>query len=510
MSANPGSNSFHVPTLVHQFDRAVSRNRNAIAVECGPTQATYAELDAASRRLAHHLRTSAQVRPGDFVAICLEPGVDMVVAVLAILRCRAAYVPLDGQNPMERNRLILSDCRPRVLLGTADGTDLSIPTIPADAMGDLAWSGAAADDADDSADDGAGGPADVCYVIYTSGTTGQPKGVPITHANVLALFSATERLFDFSPDDAWLLYHSIAFDFSVWELWGALLTGARVVVVDRWMKLDPEACVALVVDRRVTVLSQTPTAFGVTARALLEKDADTALRYVVFGGERLTMAALRPWAQRHGLDRPALVNMYGLTEVTVHTTFHRVTQRAIGHPLPGLVARVVDASGRDSDHGELMVAGPQVASGYLHKPDLTAERFGPDPLGELDATFYRTGDLVKRRADGFVYIGRSDRQVKIRGHRIELGEIEAAISAIEGVAEASVLSLDRSDQPTLECAYTTHSGRPLPLRALRSAVRARLPQYMLPARFHWLAVMPLTVNGKTDVQSLKNEMELAR
>jgi acyl-CoA synthetase (AMP-forming)/AMP-acid ligase II len=250
----------------------------------------------------------------------------------------------------------------------------------------------------------------------------------------------------------------------------------------------------------------------------LDRGADRiALRYVVFGGERLSMAVLRPWVERRGLDEPALVNMYGLTEATVHTTYHRVTaddlagdESVIGRPLPGFVARVVDDSDRGSLRGELLVAGPQVAAGYLNRPELTADRFRADPTGESDRTFYRTGDLVEVRGDDLVYLGRADRQIKVRGHRIELGEIEAAVSAVDDVAEACVVLARHRDGPALVCAYTTHSGRPLRSRALRLAVRNRVPQYMLPASFQWFASMPLTVNGKTDVQILKSEMELTR
>ncbi|MGW7362017.1 amino acid adenylation domain-containing protein [Streptomyces sp. NPDC054841] len=502
-------------TLVERFDEVAAAYPESIAVVSGANRTTYAELAAASRRLAARLADSAGVRAGDRVALCLESSTEAIACLIAVLRCGASYVPLDAQNPAERNRLILDDCRPRAVIGDARVGTPGVHTVTADDVTRIA------EDADAPQFDAATGrPGDDCYVIYTSGTTGRPKGVPITHRNVQALFEAADGLFTFGPDDTWLLYHSIAFDFSVWELWGPLLYGGTLVVLDRWTKLSPEACASIVLEQGVTVLNQTPTAFSVLSRALMDQlpeGAGLPLRYVVFGGERLSMPALRRWRDRFGLDSPRLINMYGLTEATVHTTYHPLTEAdlageesVIGRPLPGFVARVVDETGRATERGQLVVAGPQVAAGYLDRPRTTAERFGPDPLGLLDdALFYRTGDLVEDTGDGrLVYLGRADRQVKIRGHRIELGEVEAAVSAVPDVTEAAVVVLGTSDRPVLACGYTTRSGRPLELRTLRTELRSRVPQYMLPGRFEWFEQLPLTVNGKTDTQMIAKEMDL--
>ncbi|MGW0873050.1 amino acid adenylation domain-containing protein [Streptomyces sp. NPDC002740] len=500
-------------TLVEAFDEMAATRPDATAIEFNGDRASYAELAAASRRVAALLKERAGVRPGDLVAFCLEPSVEMVVTVLSILRCGAAYVPLDVQNPPVRNRLILDDSSPRAVVGDVVDGPAGVCAITGDEVRQAAW--------DTGAQEWPGARPDpdaYCYVIYTSGTTGRPKGVPITHRNVLALFGAAAELFDFGADDVWLLYHSIAFDFSVWELWGPLLHGGRLVIVDRWTKLSPEACAELLLDRGVTVLNQTPTAFSVTSRVLMEKVPDGAgvpLRYVVFGGERLSMPALRTWADRFGLDRPQLINMYGLTEATVHTTYHRLTagdllldDSVIGRPLPGFTARIVDETGRSAERGQLVVSGPQVAAGYLDRPETTAERFGPDPLGLVDtAHFYRTGDLVESRNGRLVYLGRADRQVKIRGHRIELGEVEAAVAAVPDITEASAVVVGGAENPVLACGYTTRSGQQVELRVLRAELRRRVPQYMLPTRFQWFEQLPLTVNGKTDSQSVAKEME---
>lgn len=539
-------------TLLERVDDVSALEPGRVAVQFQDTEISYGRLTAASHRVAARLK-AVGVRPGDLVAVRLDPSVELVAALLGILRCGAGYVPLDAQNPPGRTQLILADCRPRALIGDPQDGPEDCPedgpkqgleqgsqgprVVPTEAVsralaglpdaGDAPAGSASEESAsDESASDDRATPADpdaVCYVIYTSGTSGQPKGVPVSHRNVLALFEATGLLFTFRADDAWLMYHSVAFDFSVWELWGALLHGARLVVLDRWTKLSPDACAEEILARGVTVLSQTPTAFGMLSRALLrqvhERGARPRLRYVVFGGERLSMSTLLPWVERFGVDHPELVNMYGLTEATVHTTYHRITtadlsgeESVIGRPLPGFQFRVVPEDRR----GELMVAGPQVTAGYLNRPQLTAERFGSDPIGELPETaFYRTGDLVELRAGRLSYLGRADRQVKLRGHRVELGEVEAALAAVPDVAEAVVLLLDGgsggpggSGAPVLACGYTTHSGHPVPPRTFRVELRARVPQYMLPARFHWVEQMPLTVNGKTDPHALRKEMEL--
>ncbi len=509
-------------TLPAGFEDVAARFPASPAVEFGAERLTYAELAAAARRVAAHLHLTWGIGPGDRVALCVEPSIDTVVCILAIVSCGAAYVPLDVAGPARRNRLIIEDCAPNLLIGGIGGTDGAdagdtarpVPVLSAGVIRDIRGQRTEPPPLEAGA-----GPDDICYIIYTSGTTGSPKGVPVSHRNVGALIAATAGLFEFRDDDVWMLYHSVAFDFSVWELWGALLTGACLVVVDRWAKLSPALCADIVVSRGVTVLNQTPTAFAVLAGAILNRCAESgrlALRYVVFGGERLAVAALRPWADRFGLDAPELINMYGLTEATVHATFHRVTPAdltgagsPIGRPLPGFVARVIDERGQPAGRGELMVAGPQVAAGYLNRPELTARRFGPDPLGLLAATFYRTGDLVDVRGGELTYAGRSDQQVKIRGHRVELGEVAAAVLAVPGVSEACVVLLD-ADEPLLGCGYTTRDGSALTLRELRGELRTRIPQYMLPSRFRLFDRLPLTVNGKVDTAAVRSEMEARR
>src|SRR6185369_13881550 len=301
------------------------------------------------------------------------------------------------------------------------------------------------------------------YVIYTSGSTGTPKGVVVTHANVVRLFSATREWFNFDANDVWTLFHSYAFDFSVWELWGALLYGGRLVIVPYLVSREPEAFYQLLSKEGVTVLNQTPSAFrqlmqaeqsGARNRA---ESASLALRLVIFGGEALELQSLAPWFERHGDEQPLLVNMYGITETTVHVTYRPIRKidletaggSVIGERIPDLQTYVLDERQQPVPigvAGELYVGGGGLARGYLQRPGLTAERFVPHPWGEAGARLYRTGDRGRYLANGELeYLGRVDRQVKVRGFRIELGEIEAALAEHEAVQEAVVV--EREDTP---------------------------------------------------------------
>ncbi|HLM66012.1 MAG TPA: amino acid adenylation domain-containing protein, partial [Longimicrobium sp.] len=352
-------------------------------------------------------------------------------------------------------------------------------------------------------------PESLAYVIYTSGSTGTPKGALIEHRNVARLFSATDHWFGFDHTDVWTLFHSSAFDFSVWEIWGALLYGARLVVVPYLTSRDPDAFHALVQREGVTVLNQTPSAFRQFMRTDEERGGALALRNVIFGGEALEPVSLREWVDRRGIDQPRLVNMYGITETTVHVTYRPLSREdvfegggsPIGVRIPDLQLYVCDPNLRPLPigvPGELYVGGAGVARGYLNRPELTAQRFVRNPFG--NGTLYRTGDRVRWLADGTLdYLGRLDEQVKIRGFRIELGEIESALLDHAGVREAAVIV--RADVPGDKriVAYLVGDADAEPLRA---HLRTRLPEYMVPAAFVPMDALPLTPNGKLDRKAL--------
>jgi amino acid adenylation domain-containing protein len=505
-------------TLVGLLHDAAARFAPNIAVSQDHESISYEDLNEWSTALAVLLRSRGLGR-GDRIALCLPAGIDAVAAIVGILKSGAAYVPLDSRNPPAWNAFILADSNAAALLG--DVQDLEIPDICVIGREDLARTR-------DQTDSLPGvitavSPPDTAYVIYTSGTSGQPKGVEVTHRNVIALLSGAWDLFSFTSSDRWALFHSTAFDFSVWEMWGAIVSGAELAVLSYWTVRTPDAYLRVVRDRGVTVLNQTPTAFaGFSAAALRLGYELPALRYVIFGGEKVNLAALRAWADRFGLEKPNLINMYGITETTVHATFHRLTledlagtESVIGRPLPGFTARILTADHRDAEPGEigeLLLAGPQVTSGYLNKPELTAERFVHLP-GHEGTQYYRSGDLVSRRNTGdLVYHGRSDHQVKLRGHRIEIAEIEAAVRSHPGVADAVAWVKEfQDDDARLICAYTCDAVLSRPdTRSLREHVKTLLPGYMRPAHYVFLQEMPRTVNGKIDIDAAARHFEERR
>ncbi|MCL6669243.1 non-ribosomal peptide synthetase [Streptomyces panaciradicis] len=507
-------------TLTQLFEEQADAHPERTAVTCGEVRLTYAGLNAEANRLAR-LLTERGAGPGRVVALALERGARLLPALLAVLKTGAAYLPLDPGHPAERLRLVVEDTGPVALVTERAHAHLgaaSVPTVLLDdpqVMANLA--ARPAENLTDADRHGPTSPADIAYIIHTSGSTGRPKGVPVPHANVVRLFAAAAEHFTFGADDVWTLFHSYAFDFSVWEMWGALLHGGRLVVVPYAVSRSPRDFLELLHGEHVTVLNQTPSAFEQLIDADLERGGDSgALRYVVFGGEALRPARLRPWADRHGLDRPQLVNMYGITETTVHVTHHRLTRAdlddprrgsVIGRPLADLRVHLLDAEGRPvppGASGEMYVSGAGVAAGYLHRPELTAERFLDDPFAPPGTRMYRSGDLARRRPDGTLdYLGRADAQVQIRGFRVEPGEIEAVLAVHPRVARAAVVVRRADNGAQHLVAYVLTAGNtPLDPAELRAHAAARLPEHMVPAACVTVDALPLTANGKLDVQAL--------
>ncbi|MBV2156409.1 non-ribosomal peptide synthetase [Kitasatospora sp. SUK 42] len=503
-------------TLPELFEAAAAANPRSIAVSCGDDRLDYTELAARADRLARLLAASG-IGPGTIVALALPRSVELVVALLAVAKSGAAYLPLDPDYPADRLAYMLADAAPAALL-----TDrATAPRLPEHDVPQLLVDGP----------ESAAFPAvplgqhertrplraeDTAYVIYTSGSTGRPKGVPVTHHNVARLFSATDHWFGFGAQDVWTLFHSYAFDFSVWELWGALLYGGRLVVVPHLVSRDPAAFLDLLARERVTVLNQTPSAFHQLSAADRERPGtELALRYVVFGGEALEPARLDDWYARHPDDAPTLVNMYGITETTVHVS-HIALDRAsaaattgstIGVNIPDLRVYVLDQHLQPVPPGvtgEMYVAGAGLAHGYLGRPELTATRFVADPYAELfgehGTRMYRSGDLARRRADGVLeYFGRADQQVKLRGFRIELGEIEAVLAAHPAVADAAVVVREDVPGDRRLVGYAVTSAGP---EELRAHAAAELPAHMVPSAVVPLDRLPLTANGKLDRRAL--------
>jgi len=436
-----------------QFEVQAERVPEAIALVLGEERLTYAELNQRANRLAHLLKSHG-VGPEVLVGICLERSVEMVVGILAILKAGGAYLPLDPGYPGERLVYLIKDSGTPLLITQrpllAEFETEGVTQLFLDEL-DEVLSGLSQENIPCEC-----APEHLAYVIYTSGSTGNPKGVQVEHGNLSRLFSATDPWYHFKADDVWTLFHSFAFDFSVWELWGALIHGGRLVLVPYLVSRSPADFYDLLVREGVTVLNQTPSAF----RQLMQEEesreefGELALRYVIFGGEALEVASLRPWFERHGDSEPQLVNMYGITETTVHVTYRPLTAEdvvrgsVIGVPISDLELYLLDQYRQPVPvgvAGELYVGGAGVARGYLKRPELTSERFLENPFtgkGRL----YRTGDLARRLDDGELeYLGRADHQVKIRGFRIEPGEIEAAVLCYPGVREAVVLPWEYQD-----------------------------------------------------------------
>ncbi|PZH16174.1 non-ribosomal peptide synthetase [Streptomyces sp. NTH33] len=511
--ALPGGPASSERSLHEWFEEVVRDAPDVVAVRCEDRSLSYAELNARANRLARYLRALG-VGHESLVALCLPRSEWLVVCALAVVKAGGAYVPLDPSAPAERLGHVLEDSAPRVLLvdgAVPEGLDAGGATV-VDVRGRWEWL-----PADDLPPVSGAGPADLAYVIYTSGSTGQPKGVMVEHRNVTRLFTTTRDRFGFGPRDVWTLFHSFAFDFTVWEMWGALLHGGRLVVVPEEVARSPRDFYTLLCEEQVTVLNQTPSSFTQLIAAQGEDCAPHRLRTVVFGGEALDTSALRPWFARPVNEATRLVNMYGITETTVHVTHRAVTEadtgRAvspIGAPLSDLSVYVLDPHGNlvpTGVVGEMYVGGAGVARGYLNRPELTAQRFLDDPFrGAPGARMYRTGDLGRRLPDGSLeYHGRNDDQVKIRGYRIELGEISARLNARPEVRSCAVLV--REDQPGNRqlVAYVVPAAdrAESELRTeLDEFVRRVLPEYMLPGAYVFLPGLPLTTNGKLDRAAL--------
>ncbi|WP_068185777.1 non-ribosomal peptide synthetase [Mycobacterium sp. UM_CSW] len=495
-----------IPVL---FGAQVARTPEAVAISAGDRSWTYREVKQAANRLAH-LLAGQGVGPGQRVALLLPRSADAVVAMLAVLKTGAAYVPIDPTVPAARMGFVLDDAAPIAVITNAgladrlDGRDVLVIDINDPAI-----------DREPSTPMPAPAPDDVAYLIYTSGTTGTPKGVAIPHRNVTRLLETLDVDLELAGQ-VWSQCHSLAFDFSVWEIWGALLYGGRLVIVPDSVVRSPQELHALLVAEEVTVLSQTPSAFYAlqTADAAQpEPEPRLKLEAVVFGGEALEPQRLRGWLDNHpGL--PRLINMYGITETTVHASFREIVAgdvdsiaSPIGVPLAHLGFFVLDGWLRPVPAGvvgELYVAGAGVADGYVGRPALSSTRFVACPFGEPGHRMYRTGDLVWWGADGQLrYVGRADKQVKIRGYRIELGEIQAALMALDGVKQAAVIA--REDRPGDKrlVGYVTGSVDPVSFGAsARAALAERLPAYMVPAAVMVIEALPLTVNGKLDTRAL--------
>ena len=495
------------------FEEQVERTPEAVAVVFEDQQLTYQELNAKANQLAHYIQQLG-VQPEQLVGICVERSLETVIGILGILKAGGAYVPLDPAYPSERIAYSLRDSQVQVLL-THQKHLAELPKHEAEVVClDRDWQAIVNQSSENIRTEVKS--SNLAYVIYTSGSTGKPKGVLVPHGNVVRLFTATQDWYNFNHNDVWTLFHSYAFDFSVWELWGALIYGGKLVVVPYLVSRSPDTFYQLLEKEGVTVLNQTPSAFLQLIQ--VEESANITpklnLRYVIFGGEALEFQSLRPWFERHGDRTPQLVNMYGITETTVHVTYRPITMAdleqcssAIGCLIPDLKLYLLDSYLQPVPIGvvgEMYVGGAGVARGYLNREELTKQRFISNPFSnDLESKLYKTGDLARYSANGELeYLGRIDNQVKIRGFRIELGEIQAVLSRHPNISETVVIAREDVPGDKRLVAYVVSRQEQLQSSDLRSFLKEGLPNYMIPSAFVFLDTMPLTPNGKVDKRAL--------
>ncbi|AFA74604.1 putative non-ribosomal peptide synthetase [Gordonia polyisoprenivorans VH2] len=495
-------------TIVSRFGEVARRHPDRPAVtDARGVTVTYRELGAQAAAVAAALRARG-VGPGDLVGVATARHTTLVAAIMGVLTGAAAYLPLDTSNPVDRLSFIVGDAAPVCVIVDDDASrpDWS-GTFPVVSVDELISEGATAPAPPAVPDD------TLAYVIYTSGSTGRPKGVEITHHNVIALLDAAQEHFEFGADDVWSVFHSYAFDFSVWEIFGPLLTGGRAVIVDRQVARAPAEFLEVLARENVTVVSLTPSAFGVLAEARRRTPTPLSLRYMVFGGEELRFDEVERWYDAFG-DDVALVNMYGITETTVHVTYRPLdpelvrgeSSSLIGQPLSTLGVRILDNRLQPTPEGaigEIYVVGEQLALGYRNRAALTASRFVADPDGS-GRRMYRSGDLGRRVGDDVQYLGRADTQVQLRGFRVELGEVETALRSVGGVTAAAAVVLDaRNAGGAKLIGYAVvDPAAGLDESSIRDAVRAAVPTYMVPDLVMLIDELPITANGKLDRRAL--------
>ncbi len=495
--------------LHHLFEAQVSKNSPGIALTFQGDNLTYNELNIRANKLAYYLQELG-VKSEVMVGLYLEPSLETIISILAIIKAGGAYIPLDSNYPQERLNYILKDSKIEILITKSDLNKLDFQEkfIFLDQEQEIIEQKSESNPNSDVT------PNNLLYVIYTSGTTGQPKGVMINHYNVVNLFEMVKTYFNFNENDIWTQFHSYSFGFSVWEIWGALLHGGKLVIIPNTITHSPEDFYDLIIQEKVTILSQTPTAFRLLTHVDKSKEKELfSLRYIIFSGESLETYLLKSWFDKYGDSKPELINMYAITETSGEIAYRRLTKTdliaskssIIGVPLPGVEFYLLDEQMQpvsDGEIGEIYIGGNAVGRGYLNQPELTAEKFINNIFDKSQQSkLYKTGDLGRYLSTGEIaFCGRIDNQIKIRGYRIELAEIEAKLAEYPLVKEAVIIVSENEDNKQL-IAYIIPE-KDLTPQDLQKYLKGNLPDYMIPNAFVFLDKLPLSPNGKLDRDSL--------
>ncbi|MBJ7536591.1 amino acid adenylation domain-containing protein [Marinomonas transparens] len=523
-------------TLHGRFEQQVQIRPDKIAVSYQDQQLTYKQLDVLAKAHSEEL-ISRGIQPGDMVAVMLSRSVDLIVHIIAVLKTGACYVPIDPNYPADRVEWVIETSNPVCFISRRELCQNVWPEQRPSQLKERCYfiesapqvnvnNPQASTDTPSKQKTENNPYSDLAYVIFTSGSTGKPKGVMVGHSQVISLLDAVTPMLANDHNDVWTLFHSFAFDFSVWEIWGALTTGARLCIVAQESTWSADAFLALLKQEQVTILNQTPSAFYALTAAVNDAHTKTgarqtlSLRSVIFGGEALNLNKLNAWWKHYPEGAPRLINMYGITETTVHVTWLELSKTLsnndsspIGHALTGLQVHLLNEKlerVNEGEVGEIFVSGKQLAIGYLKQAGLSASRFVASPFHK-GQRLYRSGDLAMWQDGQLFYQGRADRQLKIRGFRIEPGEIESAMESHPAVQNCAVIPKPEKDgsSPKSLIAFLIATKAPDTemnskdtLSALRNHAISLLPAHYIPTEYVFLSSYPLTVNGKLDQAAL--------
>lgn len=498
-------------TLFECFANQAKRTPDKTAITFDTRSFSYRKLEKLSINLSDYLVETYKIKPGETVALLMDNSEWIIIAMLAILRVGGCYLPMNIKNPTERIKYFIEDSKSKLLVTDQDVNKVNELELKLNVIN--------LDHYRDNLPEATNHPAPSlnqntpAYIIYTSGTTGKPKGCLVTHRNVIRLILNEDVPFKFTEADKWIMAHNYSFDFSVWEIFGSLLTGGELVIPSLEEIRDMELFVNIVKKNKITVLNQTPGAFSafiLVEKKLGEPELQQHLRYVLFGGAKLEPFLLKEWIKRYSLSEIAMCNLYGITETTIHTTYHFLREEEIvdnrtvsniGGPLPETEVYILNDKLELVPRGvigEIYVGGSGVSAGYLNRSELNKKAFISDPFnpGKL---LYKSGDLGRWISEKDIqYLGRKDRQVKIRGYRIELGEIESRLMNYKGINQTYILQ-----QPETEklCAYIA-AEKELDVEGIKNYLSQYLPDYMIPSCIIKLDKIPLNKNNKVDIHAL--------